>query len=52
VLASVHAPYTAYLVHRGVVLGSASGSNLYLRPLADLVRAQAVALILRVDALD
>ena len=46
-LAAVHAPGTAYLVFRGVVLGSTEGSRTYLNPLAGLTRAQAVALILR-----
>ena len=46
-VAPVHAPGTAYLVFRGVVLGSSDGSTTYLNPLAGLTRAQAVALILR-----
>jgi DNA-binding beta-propeller fold protein YncE len=46
----VHRPATAYLVMRGVLLGSASGEDIYLRPLSDLTRAQAVAMILRTKA--
>jgi hypothetical protein len=45
--APVHQPATAYLVMRGVVLGSSSGGAAYLRPLNGLTRAQAVAMILR-----
>ncbi len=40
----MHAPYTAYLVSRGVV----SGDGVFLRPLSDLTRAQAAVLIVRV----
>ena len=43
----IHRPATAYLVMRGVVLGSQSGGVSYLMPVSDLMRAQAVALILR-----
>ena len=49
-VALVHRPATAYLVMRGVVLGSASGDDTLLDPLADLTRAQAVAMILRTKA--
>ena len=43
----VHRPATAYLVMRGVVLGSHSGAATYLMPLSELTRAQAVTMILR-----
>ena len=43
----VHRPETAYLVMRGVVLGSTSGGATYLKPLSELTRAQAVTMILR-----
>jgi hypothetical protein len=49
-LAPVHAPATAYLVHRDVVNGAASGGSLYLGPGLNLNRAQAAVLILRVKA--
>ena len=49
-VALVHRPATAYLVMRGVVLGSSSGASTYLRPLGDLTRAQAVAIVLRTKA--
>ncbi|MCJ7796894.1 MAG: S-layer homology domain-containing protein, partial [Thermoleophilia bacterium] len=43
----VHRPATAYLVMRGVVLGSSSGGALYLKPLSELSRVQAVTMVLR-----
>ncbi len=43
----VHRPGTAYLVLRGVVLGSTVGSNKYLMPGSTLTRAQAVAMVVR-----
>ncbi|MBN1628967.1 MAG: cadherin repeat domain-containing protein, partial [Thermoleophilia bacterium] len=46
-LATVHAPYTAYLVHAGVMQGSALGGASYLLPLGNLTRAQAAAMIVR-----
>ncbi len=46
-IAPVHRPGTAYLVMRGVVLGSSSGATTSLDPLAELSRAQAVTMILR-----
>jgi hypothetical protein len=46
-VAAVHAPGTAYLVFRGIVLGSSENTKSYLNPLSGLSRAQAVALILR-----
>ena len=45
-VAAVHAPGTAYLVFRDVV----QGSNGNLTPASNLTRAQAVVLILRVEA--
>ena len=47
---SAHKPAAAYLVHMGVVLGSASGTQWYLSPVAQLNRAPAVAMILRTEA--
>lgn len=44
-----HRAATAYLVAREVLRGETSGSLRYLRPLNDLARAQAVALILRAE---
>ncbi len=44
------APETAYLVLRGVVRGSSRQGALYLEPMAQLTRAQAVTLILRAAA--
>ncbi len=49
-LAAVHAPATAYLVYHDVLQGSARAGGLYLDPVSSLTRAQAVVLILRVDA--
>jgi len=49
-MASVHAPATAYLVYQDVVQGSESGGARYLGPGNNLTRGQAVALILRVKA--
>jgi len=49
-VAPVHAPSTAYLVYQGVVKGTASGGAMYLTPGNNLTRGQAVALILRVKA--
>ena len=49
-LATVHAPATAYLVLKGVVEGTTSAGWMYLGPDQDLTRAQATALILRVQA--
>ena len=49
-VAAEHAPGTAYLVYHDVVEGSFSGGSYYLQPGTTLTRAQAVALILRVDA--
>ncbi len=46
-LAPVHAPFTAYLVYHGVVLGSSSGGSAYLTPLSELTRAQAAVLVVR-----
>jgi S-layer homology domain len=46
----VHRPATAYLVMRGVVLGSSSGASTYLKPLSELTRAQAVTIMLRAMA--
>jgi hypothetical protein len=46
----VHRPGTAYLVSHNVVQGSSRGGNTYLSPTANLTRAQAVTLILRVRA--
>ena len=46
-IAPVHRPGTAYLVMRGVVLGSSSGATTNLGPLGELSRAQAVTMILR-----
>jgi len=43
-LAAAHAPATAYLVYHEVV----KGNDLQLRPLSELTRAQAAALVLRV----
>ncbi len=45
-LATVHAPFTAYLVYRGVVEGSGG----FLNPLSNVTRAQAAVLVVRVDA--
>jgi hypothetical protein len=42
-----HQATAAYLVSRGIVAGSSSGSTSYLRATASVNRAQAVALILR-----
>jgi len=49
-VATVHAPTTAYLISRGVVQGAAGIGGMYLGPNNNLTRAQAVALILRVKA--
>ena len=49
-VSAAEAPGTAYLVYRHVVEGSSSGGNTYLTPTASLTRAEAVTLILRVDA--
>jgi hypothetical protein len=49
-LAPVHAPTAAYLIYQGVVKGTASGGTMYLRPGDNLTRGAAVALILRVKA--
>ncbi len=46
-VSAVHRPGTAYLVMRGVVLGSPSGATTRLNPLSELTRAQAVTMILR-----
>lgn len=46
----VHQSGTAYLVYRGIILGSESGGKYYLSPRSNLARAQAVAMIVRVDA--
>jgi hypothetical protein len=46
-IAPVHRPGTAYLVMRGVVLGSSSGATTTLGPLGELSRAQAVTMIVR-----
>jgi len=46
-ISPVHRPGTAYLVMRGVVLGSPSGGATYLGPLSELSRVQAVAMIVR-----
>ena len=46
-ISPVHRPGTAYLVMRGVVLGSSSGGATYLSPLAELSRVQAVTMVLR-----
>jgi hypothetical protein len=46
----VHRPATAYLIMRGVVMGSFSGGATYLKPASDLTRAQAVTMILRTRA--
>jgi thiosulfate/3-mercaptopyruvate sulfurtransferase len=51
-VSTAHAPATAYLVHRGVMEGSARSGGVYLDPLGDLTRAQAVVLILRVGGAD
>ena len=48
-LASVDAPYAAYLVYHEVVEGSSRSGGVYLDPGSSLTRAQAVALILRVE---
>ncbi len=40
----VHAPYSAYLVYHGVVLGD----GIHLMPLSNLTRAQAAVLIVRI----
>ncbi|MBN1630888.1 MAG: tandem-95 repeat protein, partial [Thermoleophilia bacterium] len=45
--AAVHAPYAAYLVHKGVIQGSTLGNASYLLPLGILTRAQAAAMIVR-----
>lgn len=42
-LATVHAPYTAYLIYHQVIMGS----NSTLNPLANLTRAQAAAMVYR-----
>lgn len=42
-LAVVHAPYTAYLISRGVIMGSGG----MLNPLANLTRAQSAAMVYR-----
>lgn len=42
-LATVHAPYAAYLIYHQVIMGS----NSMLNPLASLTRAQAAALVYR-----
>lgn len=47
---TVHQPGTAYLIYRGIVLGSESGGKYYLSPHSNLARAQAVAMIVRVEA--
>ncbi|MBN1321444.1 MAG: IPT/TIG domain-containing protein [Thermoleophilia bacterium] len=49
-VATVHAPTTAYLIYKGVVQGTAGAGGMYLGPNNNLSRAQAVALILRVKA--
>ncbi len=49
-VATVHAPTTAYLISKGVVQGTAGIGGMYLGPNNNLTRAQAVALILRVKA--
>ena len=49
-LATVHAPATAYLASHAVVQGSARSGGVYLDPGSSLGRSQAVALILRVEA--
>jgi hypothetical protein len=46
-LAAVHAPYTAYLLYHGIVLGGSSQGIQLLTPLADLTRAQAAVLVVR-----
>ena len=48
-VASVHAPYAAYLAYHQVVQGSSRAGGVYLDPVSSLTRAQAVALILRVE---
>lgn len=48
-IAAEHRAAAAYLVHMGVVLGSPSGTSWYLRPLNELNRAPAVAMILRTE---
>lgn len=47
---AVHKPAAAYLVARGIVLGSQSGGQWYLQPLQTLNRAPAVALIVRTQS--
>ncbi|MBN1630889.1 MAG: S-layer homology domain-containing protein, partial [Thermoleophilia bacterium] len=49
-VATVHAPATAYLIFKGVVQGTYSAGRMYLAPNNNLTRAQAAALILRVQA--
>jgi len=44
---TVHRPGTAYLIMRGVLLGSVQGAVKYLSPANTLARAQAVAMIVR-----
>ena len=46
-VSQAHQPGAAYLVSRGVVRGSSSGTAVHLRPTVTLNRAQAVALVLR-----
>ncbi|MBN1628961.1 MAG: cadherin domain-containing protein [Thermoleophilia bacterium] len=46
-LAAVHAPYVAYLVHKGVMQGASVGGSLYLLPRGSLTRAQAAVTIVR-----
>ena len=49
-VAPIHRPATAYLVMRGVVLGTSGKAATYLNPGTELTRAQAVAMILRTKA--
>jgi hypothetical protein len=46
-VAEVHRAATAYLIMRGVVVGSPSGGSTYLHPLNDISRAQAAVMVLR-----
>jgi hypothetical protein len=46
-VSAAHQVSSAYLMARGVLTGSCSGSSTYLRPTSAINRAQAVALVLR-----
>jgi predicted outer membrane repeat protein len=51
-LAPVHAPFAAYLVYRGVVMGTEVEGGLHLLPLANINRAQAAVLIVRLAGIE